>query len=170
MDIQQRLVTEMKEAMKSGDADRLSVIRMLRSAIKNKEIDKRPTLTEGQNPSLTEEDVLQVISSAVKQRKESIALFIQENRTDLADKETKELSVLQSYLPPALSEEEIKQIIQDAIAESGATTPKQMGNVMKLVSPKVTGKADGKQVSDMVRACLEQKQSAGVVPPVSVTE
>ncbi len=162
MDIQQRLLTEMKEAMKSGSADRLSVIRMLRSTIKNKEIDKRPTLSEGQSPSLTEEEVLQVLSTAVKQRKEAILLFIQGDRTDLADKEKYEISVIESFLPPALSEEELNQIIKDAIIESGATGPKQMGNVMKLLLPKVTGKADGKHVSDRVKVCLEQKQLLSV--------
>lgn len=158
MDIQQRLLTEMKETMKSGDAERLSVIRMLRSTIKNKEIEKRPTLSQGDNPSLTEAEVMQVLSTAVKQRKDSIVLFLQGDRADLADKEKKEVLIIESYLPPALSVEALNQIIQDAITESGATSPKQMGIVMKLVSPKVTGKADGKQVSDMVKACLEQKQ------------
>ena len=148
----------MKETMKAGDADRLSVIRMLRSTIKNKEIEKRPTLSDAQDPSLTEAEVMQVLSTAVKQRKDAIALFIQGNRNDLADKERNEILVIESFLPPAFSIEELNKIIQDAIAESGATGPKQMGNVMKLVSPKVTGKADGKQVSDMVKTCLEQKQ------------
>jgi len=154
MDIQQRLLTEMKESMKSGDAERLSVIRMLRSAIKNKEIEKRPGLSAGQGASLTEEEVLQVVSSAVKQRKEAISLFIQGERNDLADKEKKELTILESFLPPALSDAELKDIIKDALSTSGATTLKQMGEVMKLLIPKIAGKADGKQVSDMVRASL----------------
>jgi hypothetical protein len=144
----------MKEAMKSGDADRLSVIRMLRAAMKNKEIEKRPQVAEGKSASLTEEEGLQVISSAAKQRKEAIALFIQGDRNDLADKEKKELTILASFLPPALSEEELNQIVKDAILESGATTLKQMGDVMKLLMPKITGKADGKQVSDRVRSSL----------------
>ncbi|MBI3358556.1 MAG: GatB/YqeY domain-containing protein [Nitrospirae bacterium] len=154
MEMQTRLLTEMKEAMKSGDGDRVSVIRLLRSAIKNKEIEKRPGIVKGQEQSLTEAEVLQVIASAVKQRKESIEMFLKENRNDLVDKEKKELAILESYLPKALSEEELNQIIKDAILKSGATTMKQMGDVMKLLMPKIMGKADGKQVSEMVRASL----------------
>lgn len=154
MEMQTRLLTEMKEAMKSGDGDRVSVIRLLRSAIKNKEIEKRPGIVKGQEQSLTEAEVLQVIASAVKQRKESIEIFLKENRSDLVDKEKKELAILESYLPKALSEEELNQIIKDAILKSGATTMKQMGDVMKLLMPKIMGKADGKQVSEMVRASL----------------
>ncbi len=160
--IQERLLTEMKTAMKSGDAERLSVIRMLRSTIKNKEIDKRPTLSDGQDPSLTDAEAMQVLSTAVKQRKDAITLFIEGNRNDLADKEKNEITIIESFLPPALSAEALHKIIQEAIEESGATSPKQMGNVMKLISPKVMGKADGKEVSDRVKACLEQKQLRGI--------
>jgi uncharacterized protein YqeY len=148
MDIKTQLVTEMKEAMKSGNAARLSVIRMLRSTIKNKEIDK------GKDTSLTDEEVIQVVVSAVKQRKEAMSLFEQGGRADLVEQESKELAILESFLPAQLSEAELTQMVSEAIAESGATTIKQMGGVMKLLTPRLIGKADGKVVSDLVRSQL----------------
>jgi uncharacterized protein YqeY len=140
----------MKEAMKSGDADRLSVIRLLRATIKNKEIEK------GKDYSLSEDEIIQVVSSAAKQRKESIAIFQEGKRSDLAEKEQKELSILESYLPAALSDAELEALVSETVTASGAKTMKQMGDVMKLLLPKVTGKADGKKVSDLVRSHLGQ--------------
>jgi uncharacterized protein YqeY len=153
MDTRQKLLTEMKEAMKSGDADRLSVIRLLRATIKNKEIEK------GKDYSLTEEEIIHVVSSAAKQRKESIAIFIEGNRSDLADKEKKELTILESYLPPALSDAELEKLVSESVSVSGAKTVKQMGEVMKILAPQVTGRADGKHVSDLVRATLGQLET-----------
>jgi uncharacterized protein len=142
---------EMKEAMRTGDSDRLSVVRLLRSTIKNKEIEK------GKGQKLTEEEVMQVISTAVKQRRESIELFEKGGRQDLAEKEKKELSILQSYLPQPLSEEELRAKVKEAIAQSGANDVKQMGKVMKILVPQLVGRAEGDSISRMVRACLEQK-------------
>ncbi len=148
MDIKLRLVTEMKEGMKSGDTARVSVIRMLRSTIKNKEIDK------GIGQTLTDDEVLQVITSAVKQRKESMAQFETGGRADLVEQERKELAILTSFLPEQLSEAELQQKVTEAISEAGATSIKQMGEVMKLLTPRLVGKADGKVVSDLVRSLL----------------
>jgi len=151
MPLQQRLTDEMKEAMRTGDADRLSVIRLLRSTIKNKEIDK------GKGQQLTDEEILQVISTAVKQRKESIEQFEKGGRQDLVDKEKKELAILQSFLPQPISDEELRIKIKEAIAQSGATDAKDMGKVMKLVVPQLVGRAEGSKISQMVRECLGQK-------------
>ena len=141
----------MKEAMRTGDSDRLSVIRLLRSTIKNKEIEK------GKGQKLTEEEILQVISSAVKQRRESIELFEKGGRQDLAEKEKKELAILQSYLPQPVSEEELRAKVKEAIAQAGVSDVKQMGKVMKILVPQLVGRAEGDSISRMVRACLEQK-------------
>lgn len=151
MTLQQRLTDEMKEAMRTGDADRLSVIRLLRANIKNKEIDK------GKGQQLTEGEILQVISTAVKQRKESIEQFEKGGRQDLVDKEKKELTILQSFLPQQISDEELRIKIKEAIAQSGATDAKDMGKVMKLVVPQLVGRAEGSKISQMVRECLGQK-------------
>ncbi len=151
MTLQQKLVDDMKQAMKTGDTDRLSVIRLLRSAIKNKEIDK------GKGQKLADDEILQVISSAVKQRKESIELFAKGGRQDLVEKEQKELAILQSFLPQQISDEELRLKIKEAIAQSGATEIKDMGKVMKLLVPQLVGKAEGSKVSQMVRECLGQK-------------
>ncbi len=141
----------MKEGMRAGDSERVSVVRLLRSTIKNKEIDK------GKGQKLTEEEVLQVIASAVKQRKESIELFEKGGRQDLADKEKKEMALLQSYLPQPISDEELRAKVKEAIAQSGANDVKQMGKVMKILVPQLVGRAEGDSISRMVRACLEQK-------------
>lgn len=142
---------EMKEAMRSGDSDRLSVVRLLRATIKNKEIEK------GKGLKLAEEEVIQVISTAVKQRRESIDLFEKGGRQDLAEKEKKEMAILQSYLPQQISEEELRTKVKEAIAQSGASDVKQMGKVMKILVPQLVGRAEGDSISRMVRRCLEQK-------------
>ncbi|MEK7286075.1 MAG: GatB/YqeY domain-containing protein [Nitrospirota bacterium] len=148
MNLRDKLLSEMKEAMKSGDADRLSVIRMVRATIKNKEIEK------GKDYLLNEEEIVQVLATAVKQRKESITLFQEGDRPDLVEKEQKEVMILESYLPPALSDTELAKLVSEAIATSGAQNIKQMGEVMKILLPEVTGRADGKKVSDLVRSVL----------------
>lgn len=137
--------------MRTGDADRLSVIRLLRATIKNKEIEK------GKGQKLTEEEVMQVISSAVKQRRESVELFEKGGRQDLAEKEKKEIAILQSYLPQPVSEEELRAKVKEAIAQAGVNDVKQMGKVMKILVPQLVGRAEGDSISRMVRACLEQK-------------
>ncbi|HEY5599589.1 MAG TPA: GatB/YqeY domain-containing protein [Candidatus Manganitrophaceae bacterium] len=151
MTLQQKLTDEMKAGMRAGDTDRVSVIRLLRASIKNKEIEK------GKGQTLSDEEILQVIASAVKQRKESIEQFAKGGREDLVEKEKRELAILQSFLPQPISDEELRLKIREAIAEAGATDIKQMGMVMKILMPRLVGKAEGNAVSQMVRTMLEKK-------------
>ena len=134
-------------AMKARDQARLSALRMLKAAIMNKGVEKGRDLDDA--------EVLQVIGSLVKQRRDSIEQFGKAGRTDLVDKETGELAVLQAYLPPGATAEEIAAAVAEAIAETGASSVKDMGKVMKAVMPKLAGKAaDGKAVNDAVRRTL----------------
>ena len=134
-------------AMKAKDAARLSALRMMKAAITNKGVEKGHDLEDG--------EVLQVIASLVKQRRDSIEQFAKAGRTDLVDKETAEIAVLEEYLPPAASADEIDAAVAAAIAETAATSPKDMGKVMKAVMPKLAGKhADGKTVNEAVRRKL----------------
>jgi uncharacterized protein YqeY len=133
--------------MKAKDSARLSALRMLKAAIMNKGVEK--------GRDLDDQEVLQVVSSLVKQRRDSIEQFANAGRTDLVDKETAELAVLHAYLPPAASQEEIDAAVAAAIAETGATSAKDMGKVMKAVMPKLAGKnADGRAVNEAVRRAL----------------
>jgi uncharacterized protein YqeY len=134
-------------AMKARDASRLSALRMLKAAVMNKSVEKGRDLDDA--------EVRQVVASLVKQRRDSIEQFTNAGRTDLVDKETAELTVLQAYLPAAATPEEINAAVADAIAETGASSPKDMGKVMKAVMPKLAGKnADGKAVNEAVRRTL----------------
>ncbi|MBI3995981.1 MAG: GatB/YqeY domain-containing protein [Nitrospirae bacterium] len=148
MSLQQRLLDEMKTAMRDGDALKVSVIRLLRASLKNKEIAK------GRSHPLTEQDVLEAVISAVKQRKDSIELFTQGGRMDLVSKEQKELEILQTFLPQPLSLEEFKAQAQALIKEIGASGQKDMGKVMKILMPRVVGKIDGAVVGQVVRDLL----------------
>ncbi|HPI71879.1 MAG TPA: GatB/YqeY domain-containing protein [bacterium] len=143
MSILERLTEDMKEAMKRGDKERLSTIRLLRGQIKDAEINKRAALSE--------EEELAVLTNAAKKRRESIEAFTNAQRDDLAAKEKSELEVIQTYLPSPLSNAEIETIVQQALVESGAQTIKDLGKVMQLVAPKTRGRADGKMVTDLVR-------------------
>ncbi|OGP13484.1 MAG: aspartyl-tRNA amidotransferase [Deltaproteobacteria bacterium GWA2_54_12] len=146
MSLRQDIHKDIAVAMKSGDKERLSTVRMLMSAIKYKEVDA--------HRELTDEETIAVISSLVKQRQDSIEQFTKGNRLDLVEKESKELEVLRTYLPPQLSEAEVRDIIKKAVAETGATGQKDMGKLMKVVMPQVKGKADGKMVNDIVKELL----------------
>lgn len=141
-----KLQDEMKTAMKSGDKDRLSVIRMLISEIKKVQIDKKKELTD--------EEIIQVLQRYAKQRKESIKQYREAGREDLAQKEEAELKVVQEFLPQPLSEEKIEQIIEQVISELGASSMKDMGRVMKSVMERVKGRADGSTVSSIVKKKL----------------
>ena len=133
--------------MKAKDAARLSALRMLKAAVMNKEVEKGRTLEDA--------EVQQVIASLVKQRRDSIEQFEKAGRTDLVEKETGEVRILEHYLPPAVSQEEIDAAVAAAIAETGASSPKDMGKVMKAVMPKLAGKnVDGKAVNEAVRRTL----------------
>jgi uncharacterized protein YqeY len=120
---------------------------MLKAAVMNKSVEKGRDLEDA--------EVLQVVASLVKQRRDSIEQFAKAGRTDLVDKETGEIAVLQAYLPPSATPDEINAAVAEAIAETGATSPKDMGKVMKAVMPKLAGKnADGKAVNEAVRRTL----------------
>ena len=146
MSLRQDIHKDIAVAMKAGDKERLSTVRMLMSAIKYKEVDA--------HRDLNDEETIAVISTLVKQRQDSIEQFTKGNRLDLVEKESKELAVLRTYLPPQLSEAEVRDIIKKAVAETGAAGQKDMGKLMKVVMPQVKGKADGKMVNDIVKELL----------------
>ena len=147
--MQEQLVSDMKESMKSGDSVKVSTIRMLKAAIKNKEIEKG-----GTSYKLSDKEVLEVIATAIKQRKDSIEQFTKGNRQDLAEKEKKELEILQSYMPPQMSDEEIKAEVKKAISETSAASQKDIGKVMKVLMPRLAGRADGTVVNRIVRELI----------------
>ena len=148
MDINSKLNEEMVGAAKAKDKIRLSAIRMLQAAMHNKEINlMRP---------LNESEVLQVLSSMIKQRKDSIEQFANGGRTDLVEKEEAELRVIQEFMPAQVSEEEVDSLIKKTIEEAGAVSVKDMGKVMKILMPKLTGVADGKIVGEKVKAFLSK--------------
>ncbi len=140
------LVADMKSTMKSGDKARLKVIRMILAAIKQVEVDERIELDDAR--------VIAVLDKMAKQRRESISQFEQAGRDDLADVEKAELEVIQHYLPEALTEDEINRLIDAAIAETGASDMKQMGQVMGTLKPRLQGRADMGQVSQLIKARL----------------
>jgi uncharacterized protein YqeY len=147
MPLSDKVNTDITAAMKAKDAARLSALRMLKAAIMNKGVEKGRDLEDA--------EVLQVVSSLVKQRRDSVDQFSKAGRTDLVDKETAEIVVLEAYLPPAASAEEVEAAVAAAIAETGASSPKDMGKVMKAVMPKLAGKnADGRAINDAVRRKL----------------
>lgn len=141
-------VAEMQTAMKSGDRERVSVIRLLMAEAKNREIEK------GRDHSLSEDETIEVIMTAIKQRRESIEQFTKGGREELAGKERRELAILQGFLPPPLSRGELEGLVRQAIQETGAVEVKDMGRVMKAVMPRVAGRAEGAAVSGMVRELL----------------
>lgn len=151
MELKQKLRDEMKDGMRSRDTDRVSVIRLLLSTIKNKEIEK------GKESQLNDDEVLKVIVAAAKQRKESIDQFSKAGRDDLVEKENKELLILQKYLPEALTDEELQTKVKEAIIQIGATEVKQMGAVMRILVPQLVGRVDGNLLRKAVQAALQVK-------------
>jgi len=146
MHLKERLMEDMKDSMKKGEQVRLSAIRMVRAGIKNKEIEL--------GRELKDEDVVGVITSAIKQRKDSYTQFLNGNRMDLAEKEKKEIEVLSMYLPEQMGEDEIKKRLREIISETGAATSKDIGKVMKILMPELKGKADGNLVNRIAREML----------------
>jgi uncharacterized protein YqeY len=153
-----RLMDDLKTAMRSGDKIRLSVIRMVQSTLKNKEIDDRVKPVDPNDKRTPEqrddENVTATLKSLVKQRKDSIEQFSAGNRQDLVDQETAELKILEEYLPQQMGRPELEAIVAAAVAESGATSAKEMGAVMKIVMAKTQGRADGKMISEIVKSKL----------------
>ena len=148
--LKERIDADLKEAMRSKDELGTSVLRMLKSAVKYKEV-------EPGGHALEDSGVLAVIQSLIKQRRDSVEQFLAGKRTDLAEKEEKEIAKLQSYLPAQMSADELRAEVRAAIAQVGAKGPKDMGAVMKALLPKVQGRAEGKAVSEAVKAELAPK-------------
>ncbi len=144
--LKERITEDMKTAMRAAAKERLGTIRMLQAAIKQREVDERIVLDDGQ--------VLSVIEKMIKQRKESIAQFEQGGRADLAAREQAEIELLQAYLPAQLSDAEVDALITDAIASTGAASVKDMGKVMAVVKAKAAGRTDMGAVSARIKAAL----------------
>lgn len=147
--LKDKLMADYKEALRLKDELRVGVIRMIRAAIKNAEIDKQSELND--------EDVVRVIQSEIRKEREALEAFEQGGREDLAEETRRKLEILESYLPEMLSEDEIRNMAQEAIEEAGALSPRDMGKVMSILMPKVKGRADGRIVSGIVRELLEAK-------------
>lgn len=148
MDLEERLIGDMKAAMKAGAKLKVSTVRMIMSEIKNAEIAKRDLLSN--------EETLDVVAREAKKRKEAIAEFEKGGRADLVEKETAELAYIQEYLPEQLSTEDVGRIIRETIEEVGAKGPGDLGAVMSKIMPSFKGRADGKTVNAEVRRALEQ--------------
>lgn len=146
MNLTERLNDDMKQAMKSQDKFRLSVIRMVRATIKNREIELKRALED--------DEVLDIVSREIKQRKDSLQEFKKAGRDDLAENVAAEIDVISVYLPQQLSDEEVKEIVQQTIQETGASSKADMGKVMAALMPKVKGRADGKLVNQFVQQFL----------------
>ena len=150
MSLKDKIISDLTTAMKAKDAIRLSVLRMVKANIMNRQIEK--------GADLTDEEITKALQSLVKQRKDSIDQYEKAGRAELAEKEQTELVVLEEYLPQAASKEEIEQAVTDAISETGASSIKEMGAVMKAAQAKLAGKAaDGRLVSETVKAKLQNK-------------
>ena len=147
MSLQQRITGDMTAAIKAKDAARVSTLRMVKAAVQNREIEK--------GGELTDEELTKALQSLVKQRRDSVEQYEKAGRAELAEKERAEIAVIEEYLPRAASREEIEQAVAAAVAETGATSMKEMGAVMKAAQGKLAGRnADGRAVSDLVRKRL----------------
>ena len=147
MPLKETLAEDLKESMKSKDKVKKNVITMVRAAIKQREVDERIELGDT--------EIIDIIAKQVKQKKDSIEEFQKGNRLDLVDLSNEEIKILLNYLPPQLSEDELEQIVKDAIEETQAQTKKDLGKLMAVIMPKVKGKADGKQVNQIVARYLQ---------------
>ena len=148
MSLKEQLLHDMKEAMKEKDTIRKNTVQLVRSGILQIEKDKQIELDD--------EGILDVIAKELKKRRDSIPDFEKSGRTDLLEGLNKEIEVLLGYLPKQLTEDEIKSIVEEAVAENGASTMKDMGKVMAIISPKVKGRADNKIVSGFVKQMLQK--------------
>ena len=148
MSLKDRITDDMKAAMRAKEAERLSTVRMLLAAIKQREVDERIVLDDTQ--------LIGIVDKLIKQRKDSVAAFQQAGRTDLVDKENAEIKVLEAYLPQRLSADEITAAVAAIVAETGAAGPGDMGKVMGAAKARLAGKADMAQVSAAVKAALSK--------------
>lgn len=148
MNLKDKIVSDLTTAMKAKDANRTSVLRMVKANLMNKQIDK--------GSDLTDEEIIKALQTLVKQRRDSIEQYEKAGRAELAEKEKTELMVIEDYLPQSASKEEIEKAIEDVISETGASSIKEMGTVMKAAQAKLAGKsADGKILSETVKAKLQ---------------
>lgn len=150
MQLKQRLYEDLKKAMKTKDEIRTRTLRLIISSIKTLEVEK---MTEA-----TDDDVFRVLSKECRKRVEAIEAYKKGGREDLANEEQKELEIIKSYMPKQLSEEELKEIVKDVVEETGSSSIKDLGRVMKVLMPRVKGRADGKTVNDIVRQILLRKE------------
>jgi hypothetical protein len=146
MGLREQIDGDIKDAMKAGAKDKVSALRMLVAALKNKQIEKRAPLTDS--------EVQDTVRSLIKQRRDSIEQFAKGGRQDLVDKETAEVAVLEVYLPRQLAKDEVEKIVLEVIAQTGAQGAKDMGKVMKAIQPVLAGRADNKLVSELVKHAL----------------
>jgi len=149
MNLEERIMEDLKIAMKNQDKAAMRGLRAVKSAL-------LLLKTDGSGKEITPEREIQLLQKLVKQRRESIAIFEKENRTDLAEVEKEEVSIIEKYLPEALSTEELEKFIKTIISSSGATSMKDMGKVIGLASKELAGKADGRAISEMVKKCLAE--------------
>jgi uncharacterized protein YqeY len=149
MSLRERFTQEMKDAMKGGDKSRLAAIRMIQAALKDRDIEAR-----GAGKEVSEEDILALLQKMVKSRQESLAMYEQAGREDLAGVERGEIAVIQSFLPAQMSDEDVKAAIAAAITETGATAMKDMGKVVGVLKAKFTGQMDFAKASALVKAAL----------------
>lgn len=145
--LKERIDADLKDAMRAKDELKLSVLRMMKSAVKYKEV-------EGTATVLDDTGVINVLTTLVKQRRDSVEEYTKAGRADLADKESKEIGIIQAYMPQQLSAAELSAEVAKAIAEAGAKGPKDMGALMKVLTPKLKGRAEGKIISEEVKAQL----------------
>jgi len=162
--LKDKLSADVKEALKSGNADKRMVLGLVLSAVKSKELEKRGKLSKSEPDAakleeqsrLTDEEIVDVLSSEVKKRKDSIEQYEKGGRPELAQKEKDEMAMLMGYMPEQMSEEAIKEEVKKAVASTGASGPKDMGKVIGVVMAKVKGKADGQLVSRLVKEELSK--------------
>ena len=161
MSLKEKIQSDIKEAMKTRENEKVGVLRMLQSEIKNAEIAKRTKLSKSngaddieQKSQLSDEEIIEVISRETKKRKDAIELYEKGGRKELAEKEKKEAEILSAYMPEQMSEEEIKKLVETTIKETGASNIKEMGKVMGALKLEIKGKADGAMVSRIVKELL----------------
>lgn len=159
MSLKEKISEDLKTAFKNKEEKKVGVLRLLLSAIKNKELEKRAAAKTGEEQALSDEEVLVLAQSEVKKRKEAINQYAQGGRPELAAKEQEEIDIIQTYLPEQLVEEEVKKIVQEAVVKSGASSTKEMGAVMAIVMRELKGRADGNLVSALVKEALSNKNA-----------
>ena len=160
MSLKEKIQSDIKEAMKSGENEKIGVLRMLQAEIKNAEIAKRTKLSKAgetdleKKSELIDDEIIDVINRETKKRKDAIELYEKGGRKELAEKEKKEAEILSAYMPEQMTEEEIKKLVETTIKETGASNIKEMGKVMGALKLEIKGKADGAMVSRIVKELL----------------